>query len=136
MRAGGCAMSPAKRSPCDATSTQQLIVAPRTRRFAGPYWGALVLLVPASIGLAIAVSHLSRMERALADEGAHASRVLVYALSNGQKLEVPIEPGTDVLRIVAHAMTMNRALSPEPHVAHLVLSYEDRGTEKREAIDL
>ena len=84
---------------------------------------SLLLLPVLVVGLVFGIREVSRIERVLAAEGSRAARAIVYEIKPGGELEVPIEPGTDVFRIVVHAMRPKSAgaLSPQPHVAHLVL---------------
>ncbi|GAC1355503.1 MAG: hypothetical protein NVSMB47_08950 [Polyangiales bacterium] len=83
-------------------------------------WGALALPL-VIVGLVLGVREVARVERVLAAEGARASRVIVYELRPGSELDVPIEPGTDVFRLVIHAMRAG-SLTPQPHVAHLTVT--------------
>jgi hypothetical protein len=99
--------------------TRLSILEPATREIGARRfrWGMLAL--PAVVAAFVfGVREVSRVEKVLAAEGVRAQRVLVYEVRPGSALEVPIEAGTDVFRIVVHAMRRD-ALAPQPHVVHL-----------------
>jgi len=90
-------------------------------------WSILAIPVVA-IGLVFAVREVARVERVLSAEGSRAQRVIVYELRPGGEVRVPIEPGTEVFRVVAHAVRKG-ALSPNPHEARMVFTATgDKGT--------
>jgi hypothetical protein len=86
-----------------------------------------------SVGLTLAFGGLllvgmretARSEVTLAAEGARAVRVVSYELAPARQLRVPIDPETDVCRIVAHALKRG-SLTPGVRLAHLMVSI--RGT--------
>jgi hypothetical protein len=85
--------------------TRLSILEPATREIGARRfrWGMLAL--PAIVAAFVfGVREVGRVEKVLAAEGARAQRVLVYELAPGGALEVPIERGTDVFRLVVHAM--------------------------------
>jgi hypothetical protein len=69
------------------------------------------------IGIAIGVRDMARSELTLEAEGTKATRVIVYELDTGRELKVPIEPGTDVFRVLMHAAKKGDSLAPQTHVA-------------------
>lgn len=83
-------------------------------------WSLLAIPIVA-MGLVVAVREVARVERVLAAEGSRAQRVIVYELKPGGEIRVPIEPGTAVFRVVAHAMK-HGALTDGPHEARLRLT--------------
>lgn len=95
-----------------------------------------LLAVPLlGIGLVLAVREVARVERVLAAEGSRAQRVIVYEVRPGAELRVPIERGTEVFRIVVHAMRRGPLLAA-PHPARLQLSARtDRG-DRTEVVEL
>jgi hypothetical protein len=68
---------------------------------------ALVLLAMSAVALASVVVSCARAlahrERAMRDEEASSTRLVTYLLRPGESLRVPVDPGTDVIRVVAHA---------------------------------
>jgi hypothetical protein len=105
------------------TGAQQIVIpVPRTYKLGARRYRWSLLLFPIFVvGLALAVRDVSRVERTLAAEGTKAARVIVYELATGAELRIPIEPGTDVFRVVAHAMRRGNTLAPSGHVAHLTI---------------
>lgn len=94
-------------------------------------WSLLAIPVVA-IGLVFAVREVARVEKVLSAEGNRAQRVIVYELRPGGEVRVPIEPGTEVFRVVAHAVRKG-ALSPNPHEARMVFTAKgDKGTHNDE----
>jgi hypothetical protein len=105
--------------------TRLSLLTPTTREVGARKVRWSLLLLPVLIvGLVFGIREVSRIERVLAAEGSRAARAIVYEIKPGGSLEVPIEPGTDVFRLVVHAMRSKASgpFSPESHVAHLVLS--------------
>jgi hypothetical protein len=86
---------------------------PRRRR-----WLLVASTLAIGLGLVFAVREVSRTERALAAEGAKAVRVVMYELAPGAEFRVPIEPDTDVFRVVVHA-TRRGSLAREGHPVRL-----------------
>ncbi len=85
----------------------------RSRRFR---WG--LLFVPVVVAMVyFGVRAVGRSERALATEGAQSARVVVYELAKKGLVRLPIEPGTDVVRLVFHALSVKDPLSPQTHLA-------------------
>ena len=81
-------------------------------------WLVVAAMLASGLGLVFAVREVSRTERALVAEGARAVRVVMYELRPGADFRVPIEPETDVVRVVVHA-TGRGALAREGHVVRL-----------------
>ncbi len=113
--------------------TRLTILEPTTREIGvRPVRWSLLALPLVAVGLVFAVREVSRVEKVLASEGARAQRVIVYELRPGGELTVPIEPGTEVFRVVAHAVRKG-ALANTPHEAHLVFTAKgDKGTRNDE----
>lgn len=102
--------------------TRLSILEPTTREVGlRPVRWSLLALPLIAAGLVFAVREVARVERVLAAEGSRAQRVIVYELRPGGALRVPIEPGTDVFRVVVHAMKKG-ALTDTGHEARLVLA--------------
>jgi hypothetical protein len=81
-----------------------------------------LLLVPALLGgLVLAVREIAGVEQVLAAEGARAQRVVVYELPVGGELHARVDPGTDVVRVVVHALRRGGSLAPQPHVARMLV---------------
>lgn len=99
--------------------TRPSVLAPAPRPV-GPRpirWSLLALPVLA-LSLVLAVREVARVETLLASEGSRAQRVVVYEVRPGSDLRLPIEAGTEVFRVVAHAMRKG-ALDEGPHAARL-----------------
>ena len=99
------------------TGTMQIaLIAPvatvRTRRFR---WSIFLLPIIAFV-VVVSVRAVGQSERVLAQEGARAARVLVYQVDKGQDVRLPIEPGTDVVRLVFHAIRQ-QTLGAQSHAA-------------------
>lgn len=109
--------------------TRLSILEPTTREVGvKPVRWSLLALPLVAFGLVFAVREVSRVEKVLSAEGSRAQRVIVYELRPGGELRVPIEPGTEVFRVVAHAMRKG-ALSNTLHEAQLVFTAKgDKGT--------
>jgi hypothetical protein len=119
------------------TEFQELSVAPprvtnvSDRRFAVSLW-----FLPAAIAaIVLIVREMARMERTLSAEGEKSSRVLVYDLPTGETLHVPLESGTEVIRIVAHARGGDN-MSLITHGAHLSMDAHGNRGERKETIEL
>lgn len=113
--------------------TRLSILEPTTREVGvRPVRWSLLALPLIAVGLVFAVREVSRVEKVLATEGARAQRVIVYELRPGGELTVPIEPGTEVFRVVAHAVRKG-ALANTPHEARLVFTAKgNKGTRNDE----
>lgn len=81
-------------------------------------WLLVASTLALGLGLVFAVREVSKTERALAAEGAKAVRVVMYELAPGAEFRVPIEPDTDVFRVVVHA-TRRGSLAREGHAVRL-----------------
>lgn len=79
----------------------------------------LVILPVLLLGLVLTVREIARVERVLAADGTRAQRVVTYVLPRGGVLRAPIERGSDVVRVVVHAVRRGGALGPAAHVARL-----------------
>lgn len=102
--------------------TRLSILEPTTREVGvRPVRWSLLALPLLAVGLVFAVREVSRVERVLAAEGSRAQRVIVYEVRPGGEVRVPIEPGTEVFRVVAHAMKKG-TLADAPHEAHIVFT--------------
>ncbi len=81
-----------------------------------------LLVLPLLLGgLVLAVREIGHVERVLAAEGERVQRVVVYELPVDGELHARTGPGTDVVRLVLHAVHRHGALEARPHVAHLHL---------------
>jgi hypothetical protein len=89
----------------------------RSRRFR---WGLLFVPVVAAM-VYFGVRAVGRSERALASEGAQSARIVVYEVGKKSLVRLPIEPGTDVVRLVFHAMNLKEPLAPQPHLARFTV---------------
>jgi hypothetical protein len=109
--------------------TRTTLLEPTTREVgARPIRWSLLALPLVVAGLVFAVREVGRVERVLAAEGSRAARVIVYELKPGTDVRVPIEPGTEVFRIVAHAVRKT-SLTNVPHDARLLITASgERGT--------
>lgn len=83
-----------------------------------PRWLLLASVLAMALAVVFAVREVSRSERTLAAEGARAVRVVMYELGPGTEFRVPLEPDTDVVRIVVHA-TRRGSLAREGHAVRL-----------------
>jgi hypothetical protein len=93
-----------KRELGTITGTADLVIEPQVRRFAArAYLGAAAGVLALSVAALVGVRELARIEPMLAAEGQQARRAVLYELTVGSELRVPIEPRTDVLRFVVHA---------------------------------
>jgi hypothetical protein len=102
--------------------TRLSILEPTTREVGvRPVRWSLLAIPLVAVGLVFAVREVSKVERVLAAEGSRSQRVIVYEIRPGGEVRVPIEPGTEVFRVVAHAMKKG-ALTNAPHAAHLVFT--------------
>jgi hypothetical protein len=98
-------------------------------------WRRVALLaLPLLLGALAAFSarQAARYERDLVNEQAIADRLVTYGIGPGETLRLPVEPGTDVLRIVAHAFRRG-ALDPRPHGLEWSVTF-DRSTNGSERI--
>lgn len=77
-------------------------------------WFALLTVALVLMG-ALGVGAMGRRERVLRDDEAASSRLVTYALAPGESLRLPVEPNTDVIRVVAHAFR-HGSLDPKPHL--------------------
>ena len=80
---------------------------------------ALVLLLSAAVLAVIAFGcarALAHRERAMLDEEASSPRLVAYLLRPGESLRVPVDPGTDVIRVVAHAFRRGSLAAAGHHV--------------------
>jgi hypothetical protein len=116
------------------TGTMQIaLIAPvatvQTRRFR---WSFLLLPVMAFF-VVVAVREVGLSERALASEGSRSARVLVYEIAPHDDVRLPIEPGTDVVRLVFHALKRG-TLAPQPHLARFRVTA--KGSEGERTDDL
>ncbi|MBI2392470.1 MAG: hypothetical protein HYV09_22995 [Deltaproteobacteria bacterium] len=102
--------------------TRLSILEPTTREVGlRPVRWSLLALPLIAAGLVFAVREVARVERVLAAEGSRAQRVIVYEVRPGGALRVPIEPGTDVFRVVVHAVKKG-TLSATGHDTRLILA--------------
>lgn len=118
----------ASRTSISGTHHLVLIETHRAQRPSRRGWMVVVLPILFALAVLTAVRELSRIERALAKEGDRAARVVVYEVAPGGELRFPIEPRTDVLRVVVHAVGRG-ALAPTPHAVAMTLTLRgDHGT--------
>ncbi|WP_394833959.1 hypothetical protein LVJ94_46385 [Pendulispora rubella] len=135
--------APARRAPAPraralsmATQTLELVIEPQIRRFpVHRYRGAALGVLILGIAAFFAVREIAQMEPLLAAQGSNAVRAVLYELPNGGELRVPIEPGTDVVRFVAHAYRRGD-LSLSPRVVHLVVSGRGEHAARTEELHL
>jgi len=113
--------------------TRLSILEPTTREVGlRPVRWSLLALPVVAVGLVFAVREVARVEKVLSAEGSRAQRVIVYELRPGGEIRVPIEPGTEVFRVVAHAMRKG-ALSPNPHETKMLFTASgEKGTHNDE----
>jgi hypothetical protein len=79
-----------------------------------------LLLLPLLLGgLVLAVREVAHVEKALAAEGERVQRVVVYEIAIDGELHAQIGPGTDVVRLVFHALRRQGPLDPQRHAAHV-----------------
>lgn len=127
---------PPPRSAFASRLTRPNLLPAELRRFGGGVRTSTWLLVPIVLfAIVLSVRCVARVERFLSAEGTRAARVIAYELHPGQEFRVPIESGTDVFRIVCHAMRAP-PLSSTPHVAKLLVSAIGVGGERRDEIVL
>ena len=101
-------------------------------------WRRLVLLalpVALGVGLIFLARALSLRARVLAREETTAGRVVTYALEPGQRLRIPIESDTEVLRLVMHVFR-HGPLDPELHMARLTTSVSGGAEPRTETLDV
>jgi len=115
--------------------TRLSLLAPTTREVGlKPVRWSLLALPLVALGLVLAVREVARVERVLSAEGSRAQRVIVYELRPGGELRVPMEAGTEVFRIVAHAMKAG-ALTDAPHEARVsVTAVTEAGATRRDEV--
>ncbi len=100
--------------------TRTSLLEPTTREVGvRPIRWSLLALPLVVLGLVFAIREIARIERVLAAEGSRAQRVIVYEVRPGGEIRVPIEPGTEVLRVVAHAVKRG-SLQQVPHPARIL----------------
>jgi hypothetical protein len=98
--------------------TGQIVIAPRVKEFGTRrYLWLLLLLPPAVYGIQRAVREIATIEHTLAEEGAAAARVISYELPVGKNIAYPVEPGSEILRVVVHPFRLNTPLPTAPLVA-------------------
>lgn len=119
------------------TEFQEVSIAPpRVSGVADKRFMLSLWFLPAAIALIVLiVREMSRMEQALSAEGEKAARVLVYELPTGEYLRVPLESGTEVIRIVAHARGDDK-MPLTVHGARIVLTAKGTNGERKETLDL
>ena len=123
------------RTSISGTHHVVMIETHRARRRSRRGWTLVVLPLLFALAVFAAVRELSRIERTLASEGERAARVVVYEVAPGGELRFPVEPGTDLMRVVVHAAG-RRPLVAAPHVLALTVTLRgDRGT-RTEALEL
>ncbi len=118
------------------TSHDQLVLieATSTKIQSSGRWTPYVLLVGFAIGLLFAVREIARIERTLTAEGALARRVVVYEVLPGKEFRVPMEPDTEVFRLVMHLLRRG-PISPENHLVKLAVTVRGaQGTRTEELI--
>jgi hypothetical protein len=81
--------------------------------------GAMLAIPVAALALGTLVREVSRIEKTLAAEGETAVRVVVYEMVPGDDLRILVEPTSEVLRVVVHAVRRGGELSPMPHATEL-----------------
>jgi len=106
-------------------TNQSAMVERAARRRALLRRSATALSVVLGLGTAQAIREVSRTEQSLARDGAAGARVVTSVLEPGLRLRVPVEPNTDVVRLVVHAFG-DRSPDPEVHTARL--SFHARGS--------
>jgi hypothetical protein len=121
----------------DMTEFRDVSIAPprvsgvTDRRYVLSLW-----FLPAAILLIVlVVREMSRMEQALSAEGEKAARVLVYDLPAGETIRVPLESGTEVIRIVAHARGDDK-MPLTVHGTRILLTAKGTTGERKETLDL
>jgi hypothetical protein len=96
-----------------------------------------IVLLPLLLGgLVLAVREVAQVEKALAAEGERVQRVVVYELPVDAELHARIGPGTDVIRLVFHALRWRGPLDPQRHVARVRLRAHGLRGELREDVAL
>jgi hypothetical protein len=93
---------------------------------------ALLSLMAAG-SIAFSLREVARGERALAAQSTRAARIVTYSLSPGEQLRVPIEPATDVLRVVMHALRAS-TLAPAPHAVRMTASIHGTAVTRTETL--
>lgn len=102
--------------------TRLSLLEPSTREVGvRPVRWSLLAIPLLAFGLVFAVREVSRVEKILSAEGSRSQRVIVYELRPGGEVRVPIEPGTEVFRVVAHAMKKG-GLTNTPHDAKFIFA--------------
>ena len=102
--------------------TRLSLLEPSTREIGvRPVRWSLLAIPLLAAGLVFAVREVSRVEKVLSAEGSRSQRVIVYEVRPGGEVRVPIEPGTEVFRVVAHAMKKG-GLANTPHDARLIFT--------------
>jgi hypothetical protein len=126
-----------KRPKPTVTRTQELVLAPQVRTFAGRrYLGALVAIPLLVVTAYFAVRRLASLEEMLAAEGERAARVVVYELASGFELHAPIEPKTDVMRFVVHAYRRGADLELSPRRARVRIAIAGERAQRTERFDV
>lgn len=102
--------------------TRTSILEPTTREVGvRPIRWSLLAIPVIVAGLVFGVREVARVEKVLSAEGKRAARVVVYQIDPGGELHVPIEPGTEVMRVIAHAVKKG-ALTTQPHEGRLLFT--------------
>ncbi|MGZ3422916.1 MAG: hypothetical protein ACXVEE_33960, partial [Polyangiales bacterium] len=96
-------------------------------------WSLLALPLVVA-GLVFAVREIGRVEKVLAADGSRAARVVLYEIRPGGELRVPIDPGTEVMRVIAHAVKDDGQLAPFPHDGRLL--FEAKGEQGTRSDDV
>jgi len=122
------------------TRTSDLVLietsASAVKRASGERTDLAILVFVFFVGLSLAVRHIAKIERTLAAEGANSRRVIVYELDAGKEFRVPIEPKSEVFRIVAHLVS-SKPLAPHPHTVRLQAKiHTDRGDRQEDLVFL
>lgn len=105
-----------------------------TRRRAVLRRAAIVVALALGLGAFQAIREVSRSELSLAEDDTAGARVVTSVLEPGLRLRIPVEPNTDVVRLVVHAFGERSGVTL--HTARL--SFEATGSEgsSRETVEV
>src|SRR5207244_4159653 len=77
----------------------------------------LPLLPPVVYAIQRGVREIATIEHTLAEEGTAAARVISYELAVNKEITYPVEPGSEILRVVIHPFKLGAPLPTAPLVA-------------------
>ncbi|MDX2050841.1 MAG: hypothetical protein SFV15_00530 [Polyangiaceae bacterium] len=96
------------------------------RRFVRKRFWATLLILSCAICLSpLALSKLASLDQVLASAGAQRTRVFMYELEPQGSLMLPIEPNTDMLRVVVVGSSWNAPLNSDVNPLLLVVKATD-----------